>query len=131
PDDAPTLPSSGGGGRKTDGLAAERDGAPVFEQQRAQAPADPVRLRLDQRLLADEVDRLAQAHRESKAGFVGVVLRRDVGAPDAVALLQPHRIDGAVAARDQPERRARLPECVPQFEPSVDGAVKLPAELAD
>src|SRR4029079_16886862 len=78
-----------------DGLGAERHGVWVGEREAAQSA---VRLRArDERVAADEVA-LVELDRDAEPGFVRRVLRRDVGPPDAVALLEPQRVDRLVAA---------------------------------
>ena len=70
----------------------------------------PARLaRGGQRVAADEAALLVQADGEAEPGLVGRGLRRDVGAPHAVALLQAHRVDRAVAAGRAGRARARPP----------------------
>ena len=59
------------------------------------------------------------------------LLRRDVRAPHAVALLEPQRVDRPVAARDEPVLPAGLPQRVPERDAVLGGAVELPAELPD
>src|SRR4029079_11051446 len=59
------------------------------------------------------------------------VLRRDVGTPDAVALLEPQRVDRLVAAGDQALIPPGRPELVPESRAELGRAVELPAELAD
>ena len=59
-----------------------------------------------QRVAADEVA-LVERHREAEPGLVGIGVRRDVGRPVDIALLQPQRFDGAVAGVDR--ARARRP----------------------
>src|SRR5262245_51041729 len=80
------------------GLVAERDRARVVEHQAAQRAAR----RGVERVAADVV--LVALDAEAEPGLERVHVRRDVGGPDAVALLEPHRVDRAVAARDQPVR---------------------------
>src|SRR4028118_1911484 len=46
----------------------------------------------------------------AQAGLQGRVVRADVGAPGAVALLQPHALDGPVARIDDAELRAGRPK---------------------
>ena len=74
---------------------------------------------------------LVEAHGEAQAGLVRIVLGRDVGTPHPVALLDAQRVDRAVAARDEPVRRARVPERVPQRQAVLGRAVELPAQLPD
>ena len=71
------------------------------------------------------------AHGEPEPRRVRVGLARDVGAPDPVALLEPQRVDGAVAAGHQPERPAGVEQRVPQPHAVLDRRIQLPAELAD
>src|SRR5204863_224602 len=55
---------------------------------------------------------LVELDREADAGRVGRRLRRKVRRPGAVALLEPQRVDGAVAAGDEAVRLARLAQRV-------------------
>ena len=57
---------------------------------------------------------LVRLHGEAEAGLVGRRVRRDVRRPRAVALLEPERVDRAVAARHQAVRLRRRPQRVPQ-----------------
>ena len=109
-------------------LGAERDRARVGEHEAAE-PALRLRPR-EQRLAADEVA-LVELDGEAEPGLERRVVGRDVGAPDAVALLEPQRVDRLVAAGDEAVLAARLPDRVPEREPELRRAVELPAELAD
>ena len=96
------------------GLVAEADRARVVEHEAAQPLA-----RARPRCAATSASRprkspLSRADREAQAGLVRRLLGRDVGGPGAVALLEPQGIDRPVAAGDQPVRRARRPQRVPQ-----------------
>src|SRR6185503_6403174 len=112
-------------------LVAEGDRARVGEGEAAQALARPGFPRGEDRLFADEADRLVELDAEADAALVGGLVRGDVGAPDPVALLEPEAVDRPVAAGDDPLRLARLPERLPEPEPVLGRAVDLPAELAD
>ena len=74
---------------------------------------------------------LVELHGEPEPGLERRVVGRDVRAPHAVALLEPQRVDRLVAACDEPELPAGLPDRVPEREPELGRAVELPAELAD
>src|SRR5664279_896235 len=82
------------------------------------------------RLLADEV--LLLDLRARHAGLDDVVLRLELGAVGAVALLEPPGggVD-ADAAGHEPVRLAGLPERVPHARALLDRHVQLPAEVAD
>src|SRR5215472_5528283 len=54
----------------------------------------------------------------------------DVCAPVAVAFLQPQRVDGPVAGRDDTKRLTCPPQCIPQFEAILHWGITLPANLA-
>jgi len=86
--------------------------------------------RAKQRLAAEELA-LVELDREAEARLERVLVGRDVGAPDAVALLQPQRVDRAVAAGDEAVLGAGAPHGPPQRGPELGRAVELPAELAD
>src|SRR3977135_3171137 len=77
----------------SDRFAAKRDRIRVLEQQGPQTPRDPIRLRFDERLLTDEIGPLVESNREAEAGLIGIVLGRDVAAPDAIPLFQAHGVD--------------------------------------
>ena len=92
-------------------LRAERDRARVGEHEAAEPP-----LRLlprEQRLAADEVA-LVELDREPEPGLERRVVGRDVGAPHAVALLEPQRVDRLVAAGDEAVVAARRPRSRPR-----------------
>ena len=74
---------------------------------------------------------LLEPHREAETGREGIGLARDVRPPDPVALLQPQRVDGPVAAGDEAVGLAGLHQRVPQAQPVLARRVQLPAELAD
>src|SRR5215213_6749845 len=114
-----------------DRLVAEGDRARVVEGEAAQARARPVLPGGEDRLFADEADRLVEFEAEADAALVGGLVRGDVGAPDAVALLQSQAVDRPVAAGDDPLRLPRLPDAPPQSQAVLGRAVDLPAELAD
>ena len=84
-----------------------------------------------ERLAAEERHVRFQLHRPAQPGFERRVIGADIGAPGAVAFLQPQRLDGAVAGVGDAVRRAR------RHQPVVDiGGVRhrhmqLPAQLAD
>src|ERR1051325_1264926 len=84
----------------------------------------------EQRLATQEVA-LVEADREAEPGLERRLIRRDVGRPGAVALLEPEGIDGAVAARREPVLSAGLPERVPERDAVLGRCVELPAQLAD
>ena len=109
------------------GLRAEGDGARVVEDEAGEATLGL--LPLEQRLAADELA-LVELDREPEPGLVGRVLGRDVGAPDAVALLEAAGVDRPVAAGDEAVPAAGVPDRVPQPQPELHRAVELPAELA-
>ena len=89
-------------------LVAERHRLAVVEHQAAQPPLDAALARGQQRLAADEVA-LVELDAEADAALLRRLVGRDVGAPDPVALLQPQRVDRAVAAGHEPVRLARPP----------------------
>ena len=86
--------------------------------------------------VADRLERrppgevLVPAHREAESGRERVVLGVDVLRPEAVALLEPQRVERAAARRDQAVLSARLPQHVPRPLAHRDLPVELPAELA-
>src|SRR5262249_6949325 len=88
-------------------------------------------LGLDQGLAADEATLLVELDAEPDPSLIRGLVRSDVGPPDPVALLQSHRVDGAVAAGDHPVRLTRFPERPPESRPVFRRAIELPAELAD
>src|SRR5262245_18523192 len=108
-------------------LGAERNGAGIGELQ-AGEPA--FRLLCGEESVASDELALVELDGEPKAGFVRGVVGRDVRAPDAIALLEPHRVDGLVAAGDETVVAPGFPKDVPQRETELARAVQLPAELA-
>jgi hypothetical protein len=114
-----------------DGLVAERDGLRVLECQAAELGARPFLRRLHQSVSADEPALLLELDAEADAALVRSLVGGDVGAPDPIALLEPQRVDRAVAARHHSVRFAGFPQGAPQAEPVLGRAVELPAELAD
>ena len=100
----------------------------IGEDEAGQQPLR--RARGEQRLAADET-LLVELDGKAEPRLVRVVVGRDVGAPDAIALLEAHRVDRAVAAGDETEVASRLPDRIPEREPELGWAVQLPAELAD
>ena len=107
------------------GLVAEGDRARVLEQQAAQPPG---RRAAVERRAAEEL--LVELHAEAEPGLVGRLVGRHVRAPHAIALLQPQRVDRAVAAGAQPVRAPGLPQRAPERRAVLHRAVELPAELA-
>ena len=93
--------------------------------QRSRTPG----LGVVERVAADEVA-VGLAHAEGEPGLKRRLVRRDVGSPHAVALLEPQRIDRAIPAGDEPVRVAGLPQRPPQPGAVLGRAVQLPAELA-
>src|SRR5207344_1146229 len=81
--------------------------------------------------LASNEVALVQLDSEAQPCLERRVLRRDVGTPDAVALLEPQGIDRPVSACNESMVRPGLPERVPEPEPILGRAVELPAELPD
>ena len=114
-----------------DGLGAQGHGERIGEDEGAQAPVDALGLHSAERLAPHEVGLLVEGHCEPEPGLEGVVLRREVEAPHPVALLDPHRVDGPVAASDQAEGLATGPQRVPEGGAVLGRAVQLPSELAD
>ena len=84
-------------GRRASGSGAARSGSPARGE----------------RLSADELA-LVELHGEPETGLERRVLGRDVRAPDAVALLEPQRVDRLVAARDEIVLAARPPRACPR-----------------
>ena len=103
----------------------------VVEDEAAQPLARTGGLGRHQRVAPDEIDLLVERDREPEPRLVRRLVRRDVARPDAVALLDPQRVDRAIAAGDHAVRRARLPERPPQRDPELGVGVELPAELPD
>src|SRR4029077_2839190 len=68
---------------------------------------------------------------ETETGLVGRVVGGDVRAPDAIALLEPKRVDRPVAAADEAVRTPCSPERVEEHRAELGRAVELPTELAD
>src|SRR5439155_21634241 len=92
-------------------LGAERDRTRVAEHETAE-----LALRLacgDQRLAADEVV-LVELHGEAEARLERRLVGSDVGAPHAVALLEPQRVDRLVPARDESMLPPGVPDRVPK-----------------
>src|SRR5581483_1094321 len=106
-----------------DRLRTERDRARILEDD-----ADELlpRLGREQRIPSDEAA-LVQLHGEAEPGVERGGLRREVARPRAVTLLEPERLDRAVAAG----RHAVDAKRVPERRGVLGGAVQLPAELAD
>src|SRR5262249_58635642 len=102
----------------------------VGQGQTGKLLRQPFGLLPDERLAADEVA-LVEPDAEAEPGLERRVLRRDLRAPVAVALLEPERIDRPVAAGAQARRVARAPERVPERQTGRRLRVELPAQLAD
>ena len=93
------------------GLRAERDGARVGEDEAAEAP---LRLpRHDESASRPMKSPLSSFTAKPRPASNGRVVGRDVGAPDAVALLEAQRVDRLVARR----RRGRGPGPAPRSRP--------------
>src|SRR6476620_10160158 len=105
-------------------LVAQRDRARVVADEAAQRAAG----RRVERVTADVV--LVALDAEAEPGLEWVDVRRDVGRPHAVALLEPQRVDRAVAAGGHAVRLARRPQRAPEARAAPRRAVQLPAELA-
>src|SRR5205085_4521915 len=110
-----------------DRLLAHRDLA-VVDRQAAELPLDPLGLDALQRGTADEVA-LVHPHREAEAGLVRVVVGVDVGAPAAVALLQPQRVERAGSGDDETELLAGFDQLLPEPLAHLHRNVELPSEL--
>ena len=82
------------------GLGAERNRARLVEDEAGESPLRRLFLRREERVAPEEVA-LVELDGEAEAGLERRLVRRDVGAPDAVALLEPQRVDRLVAARDE------------------------------
>src|SRR3954451_19489281 len=105
-------------------LVAQRDRTWVVEDEAAQCAAR----RGVERVASDVV--LVAFDAEPQPGLERVDVRRDVGRPDAVALLEAQRVDRPVTAGDEAMRLPRLPQPPPQPRAVLGRAVQLPAELA-
>ena len=79
----------------------------------------------------EEVGLLVERDREAETGLERRVVRRDVGAPRAVALLEPERVDRPVPAGHEAVGSAGLEHRVPESDGELGRGVELPAELAD
>src|SRR5207245_378151 len=80
-------------------------------------------------LASDEVP-FVQTHAKAEAGLVRILGRREIGAPVAIALLEPQRVDGLVPRGLDPERPAGAPQRVPDRARAPILDLELPAELA-
>src|SRR5207302_1056117 len=74
----------------------------LIERQTAEAAGETLGIESFQGGSSQEVT-FVEPHGEAKAGLVGSILRMDVRAPQAVALLQAQRVEGAGASRDHGE----------------------------
>src|SRR6266516_7595624 len=108
-------------------LGAERDRAWIVEHQ-AGEPAGGL-VRSEQSVPPGEVA-LVELDRETEACLEGRVLGADVGAPHAVALLEPERVDRLVPARHETMLATAFLDRVPEAKAIFDRAIELPAELA-
>src|SRR5688572_21774208 len=107
---------------------AERNRARVVKRGTPQRPLGLTGR--DQRLPPDEVA-LVERDGEADPRLERCVIRRDVRAPHAIALLEPQGVDRLVTTRDEPVVPSRLPDRVPQREAELGTAVQLPPELTD
>src|SRR5262245_30802934 len=113
-----------------DRLAAEGNHRRVGQGEAGELARQPFGFLPDECLAADEIT-LVEPDAEAQPGLERRVLGRDLGAPVAVALLEPERIDCPVAAGAQAGRGARSPERVPERQTGRRLRVELPAQLAD
>src|SRR4029077_16575226 len=104
---------------------SQGDRARILEQQAAEPGPRPALLRLHERLTPDEPALLVELDGEPDASLVGRLVGRDVGTPHAVALLQSHRVDRPIAARDDAVRLPLFPQCPPEPGPVLARAVEL------
>src|SRR5439155_13074441 len=93
-------------------LAEHHDGR-VIERHAGQLSGDALLFDPQEGVTTDEVA-FVEADRKAESRLVRVVLAVDVGAPQAVPLLQPERVEGTTAERGYAERLTRLPQRVPQ-----------------
>ena len=84
-----------------------------------------------QRIVAKIAARLVPGDAEAQAGGKRIVLRADVVAPVAVALLGPAGVHGMVAGVGQAELAACLDDPVEDVDRELGGDIELPAQLAD
>ena len=89
-----------------DRLAAVQHHRGVVDGEAGEEAGELLRGLRFQRVAAEEGDVLAQLHREAEAGHQRRMVGADVGAPGAVALFEPQRLDGAVAGVDEAVRAA-------------------------
>src|SRR5207244_1917035 len=109
------LRAIGSDPRFPDRLLAERDRSRIVQHQAREALGLGFLTSRHEGLASDELDPLVELHGEPQAGLIGGQVRGDVRAPDAIPLLQSHRVDRAVASRDHGVGPAGLPERFPQL----------------
>ena len=84
----------------------------------------------EERVATDEVA-LVEADEPLQAGLERRVVGGHVHAPETVCLLEPHRVECAVAEVGDAEGRTRFEHEVVQHPLILEGVVELEAELAD
>src|SRR3984893_8083980 len=101
----------------------------LADQQGAQTPLDPARLR-DQKRLAPIEIALVEADAEPEPGLQGIVQEREVGTVIAVALLHPERVQRAVPTRPDANASSGGHQPVPHLHRHAGLGVELPSQLA-
>src|SRR5206468_8668594 len=110
-------------------LRAQNHRARLVEDQTCEARLRRRLAFLDEGVPPNELA-LVELDAEAEPRRVGVDLGTDIRAPDAVSLLETQRIDSLVPAGSEVVVVARLAEGVPQPQPVLGRAVKLPSQLS-
>src|SRR6266550_4732164 len=111
------------------GVPFARIGAVSLNRQARERTADALLALAQQRIATEEVT-LVEADEALEARLEGRVVGRDVDAPQTVGLLEPQRVERAVAEVHEPQRLAGFEQEVVQDALVLERMVELEAELA-
>ena len=101
----------------------------IVQGEAAELPVDSLLADSQQGVLPNKFA-FVESDGPAEAGFIGIVLRVNIRAPEAIPLFETQCVERPAAERNETAVAAGLPECVPQVKPEFSGRVEFPSKLS-